>query len=169
MGDDDDDRGGDDNGGGGHYNESSGITPPLRLLPLPSPVGRTRRRSMPCVSTLAPVATADPPPPERRTMCPSSSSPRRLLSACASASHSPLVCFDGWLSRHLLSHRLHLATRAAISRSLDANSPDGEIPEYPSRGDFLAGSNLYKTHRVNPSSVTSVSSVGTMVMFLSLD
>ncbi len=29
--------------------------------------------------------------------------------------------------------------------------------------------NTYKTHRVNPSSVTSVSSVGTMVMFLSLD
>ena len=29
--------------------------------------------------------------------------------------------------------------------------------------------NTYKTHRVNPSSVTSVSSVGTMVMFLSLN
>ncbi len=29
--------------------------------------------------------------------------------------------------------------------------------------------NTYKAHRVNPSSVTSVSSVGTMVMFLSLD
>jgi hypothetical protein len=29
--------------------------------------------------------------------------------------------------------------------------------------------NTYKTHRVNPSSVTFVSSVGTMVMFLSLD
>ncbi len=56
---------------------------PLRLLPLPSPVGRTRRRSMPCVSPSAPVGTADPPPPERRTMCPSSPLPRRLLSACA--------------------------------------------------------------------------------------
>ncbi len=29
--------------------------------------------------------------------------------------------------------------------------------------------NTYKTHHVNPSSVTLVSSVGTMVMFLSLD
>ena len=29
--------------------------------------------------------------------------------------------------------------------------------------------NTYKTHHVNPSSVTSVSSVGTMVMFLLLD
>ena len=57
--------------------------PPLRLLPSPSPVGRTRCRSMPCVSPLAPVGTAEPPPPERRTTCPSSSSPRRLLSACA--------------------------------------------------------------------------------------
>ena len=57
--------------------------PPLRLLPSPSPVGRTRHCSMPCVSPLAPVGTANPPPPERRTTCPSSSLPRRLLSACA--------------------------------------------------------------------------------------
>ena len=57
--------------------------PPFCLLPSPSPVGRTRRRSMPCVSPLAPVGTADPPPPERRTTCPSLSSPRRLLAACA--------------------------------------------------------------------------------------
>jgi hypothetical protein len=75
---------------------------------------------MPCVSPLAPVGTADPPPPERRTTCPSLLSPRRLLSACASPSHSPLVRFDGWLSGHLLSHRLHLVSCAAISRSLDA-------------------------------------------------
>ncbi len=32
----------------------------------------------------------------------------------------PLICFDGWLSCHLLSRRLHLESRAAISRSFDA-------------------------------------------------
>jgi hypothetical protein len=41
--------------------------PPLHLLPSPSPVGRTRCHSMPCVSPLLPVGTADLPPPERRT------------------------------------------------------------------------------------------------------
>ncbi len=31
-----------------------------------------------------------------------------------------LLCLNGWLTRHLLSRRLHLASRVAISRSLDA-------------------------------------------------
>ena len=48
---------------------------------------------------------------------------RRRAASCPpapSASHSPLVLFDGLLLHHLLSRRLHLASRAAISRSLDA-------------------------------------------------
>jgi hypothetical protein len=64
----------------------------------------------------------------------------------------------------------------------------GSTTPWASSGAFLAGKkiklsnifyiketvqvvpeNIHKTHCVNPSSVTSVSSVGTMVMFLSLD
>jgi hypothetical protein len=69
--------------------------PPLHLLPSPSPVGRTRHRSMPRVSPLAPVGTADPPPPERRTTCPSLSLPRRLLSACSTRGR---LLAGGWPS-----------------------------------------------------------------------
>ena len=96
--------------------------PPLRLLPSPSPVGRTRCRSMPCVSPLAPVGTADPPPPERRTTCPSSSSPRHLLSACAFrlsfASH--LLRWLVVASPFVVSPPPCVACRTTISRSLDA-------------------------------------------------
>ena len=64
----------------------------------------------------------------QRIRLPQKEGPRALPRCCRaascppapSASHSPLVRFDGWLSRHLLSRRLHLASRAAISRSLDA-------------------------------------------------
>ena len=31
----------------------------------------------------------------------------------------------------------------------EPNSPEGVIPEYPSRGNFLAGSNLYLMHLIN--------------------
>ncbi len=159
VGDDDNDRGEHDDAGGGHYNKSSGITP-LRILPSPSPVGRTRRRSMPCVSPLAPVGTANPPPPDRRTTCPSSLSPRRLLSACASASHLPLVRFDGWLLRHLLLHRLHLASRAVISRSLDTAvtvvSPSRRPS--PSRHPLPSPSSPSPSPSSSPSSLSSPSS-----------
>jgi hypothetical protein len=97
-------------------------SPPLRLLLSPSPVGRTRRHSMPCVSPLAPVGTADPPPPERRTTCPSLSLPRRLLSACAFCLLFA-SCSLRWLvvaSPFVASPPPCVARRAAISRSLDA-------------------------------------------------
>ena len=40
---------------------------------------------------------------------------------------------------------------------------------YVKETDQVVPENTYKTHCVNPSSVTSVSSVGAMVMFLLLD
>ena len=102
--------------GGSHYNKSSGITPPL-----PSPV----------------AITSGPDPPLLYALCIAISarghsgftSPRKkghvpfLVVAAPPLVRlrlPPLVRFDGWLSRHLLSHCLHLASRAAISRSLNA-------------------------------------------------
>jgi hypothetical protein len=88
------------------------------LPPPPPPVAITRGPDPSSQYALCiAVDTADPPPPERRTTCLSLLSPRRLLSACAFrlsfASHSPLVCFDGWLLCHLLLRHLHLASRVA--------------------------------------------------------
>jgi hypothetical protein len=46
-----------------------------------------------------------------------------------SALHSPLVCFDGWLSRHLLSRRLDLALR--ITPPFPVHSTHGFIAVAP--------------------------------------
>jgi hypothetical protein len=89
-----------------HFHESV-----IAALPSPSPVGRTRRHSM-----------------AQWIRLPQKEGPHALPCRCRaascppvpSASHSPLVHFNGWLLRHLLSHRLHLASCAAISRSLNA-------------------------------------------------
>jgi hypothetical protein len=96
----------------------------LRLLPSPSPVGRTRRRGMPRVLPLAPpwaqrIRHSQKEGPRALPRCPRAAS----CPPAPSASHSPIVRFDGWLSRHPFAALPPpcVARRAAILyRSLDA-------------------------------------------------